>query len=162
TRGWLAQLAARIADSWQQRAKAEELQRQAFSSNRNLLRPKVLPPYRPLPVPGAQARAIAAQIEEYRPRRGFLRGFEEAVANLNTEASENHLERGVEDRGRMIGLSAERHDVKGEGPDVLGLLPSKAGFVIEEKSRKKATAALKKDEHGQLLVAKEWFARHYK
>lgn len=161
-RGWLTQLAARIADSWEQLSKAEELQRQAFSSNRNLLRPKVLPPYRPLPVPGTQARAIVVQIEEYRPRRGFLRAFEEAVANLNKDASANQFEQGLEDLGRMIGLSAERHDVNGEGPDVLWLLPSKVGLVVEAKSRKKATAALKKEEHGQLLVAKEWFGRHYK
>lgn len=162
TRGWLEQFAARIADAWLQRERSEELQRRAFASNRNMLRPKVLPPYRPLPIPGPQSRAIVAQIAEYRPRRGFIRAFEEVVANLNREASANQFEQALEEFGRMIGLSAQRHDTNGEGPDVLWLLPSKVGFVIEAKSRKKATAALKKVDHGQLLVAREWFSKNYR
>lgn len=144
TSGWLKQLAARIADSWHHSDKAEELQRHAFAVNRNLLRPKVLPPYRPLPVPDAQAKAIVAQVSEYRPKRGFMRQFEEAVANLHRDASANVFEQGLADLGRMIGLSTERHDVNGEGPDVLWLLQSKTGLVIEAKSRKKESGALKK------------------
>lgn len=162
TIGWFKQLAARIADSWQLNDRAEELQRQAFATNRNLLRPKVLPPYCPLPVPDPQAKAIVAQIAEYRPKRGFLRHFEEAVAHLDKNASSNQFEQGLADLGRMIGLSTERHDINGEGPDVLWLLQSKIGLIIEAKSRKKETGVLKKDDHGQLLVAKEWFADYYK
>ena len=44
---------------------------------------------------------------------------------------------------------------------MLWLLPSKTGFVIEAKSRKKEKNALTKEEHGQLLVAAEWFAKSY-
>ena len=61
----------------------------------------------------------------------------------------------------MLGLSAERRDANGEGPDVLWLLPSKVGIVIEAKSRKKEKNALTKEDHGQLLVAAEWFAANY-
>ncbi len=57
-----------------------------------------------------------------------------------------------------IGLSFERYDVYGEGPDVLWLLPERVGFVIEAKSKKNA---LTKEQHGQLLVAAEWFAKEY-
>lgn len=131
------------------------LQRQAFATNQNLLRPKVLPLYRPLPMPDAQAKAIVARVAEYRPKRGFLPQFEEAVAHLHRNASSNPFEQGLVDLGRMIGLSTERHDNNGEGPDVLWLLQSKIGLVIEAKSRKKETGALKKEDHGQLLVAKE-------
>ncbi|MFD2881086.1 hypothetical protein ACFTAO_42715 [Paenibacillus rhizoplanae] len=46
-RGWLEQLAARIADKWGNKERSQDLQRQAFANNRNLIRPKVLPPYRP-------------------------------------------------------------------------------------------------------------------
>jgi hypothetical protein len=63
--------------------------------------------------------------------------------------------------GALLGLEAERHDTNGEGPDVLWLLPNKVGLVIEAKSRKKAPNALTKEEHGQLLVAAEWFAKQY-
>lgn len=44
---------------------------------------------------------------------------------------------------------------------MLWLLPGKTGLVIEAKSRKKTKNALTKTEHGQLLVAAEWFAQNY-
>jgi tetratricopeptide (TPR) repeat protein len=161
TRGWMEQTAARIANQWGHTDRAEDLQRQAYAHNRNLLRPQVLPPYRPLVVPGKQERAIVAQISEYRLRRGFLQRFEGAVAYLHHDSSSNQFEQALADLGTMIGLSSERRDVHGEGPDVLWLLPSKVGVVIEAKSRKKEKNALTKDEHGQLLVAAEWFTKNY-
>lgn len=162
TRGWQEQLAARIADKWGNSERAEDLQRQAFSSNRNLLRPKVLPPYRALPVPGAQEQAIIHQIGGYRQRRGLLGAFEETVSHLHKDASAKQFEQSLAELAIMIGLTAERHDVNGEGPDVLWLLPTREGLVIEAKSRKKDKNALKKEEHGQLLVAAEWFKKNYK
>lgn len=162
TRGWMEQLAARIADKWGNSQRAEDLQRQAYAHNRNLVRPKVLPPYRPLPVPGAQERAIVEMIGEYRLRRGVLQSFEDTVAHLHQNASAAQFEQALADLATMIGLASERHDINGEGPDVLWLLPGNTGFVIETKSRKKAKKALTKDEHGQLLVASEWFANNYK
>ena len=159
--GWFQQLAARIADHWGNTDRAEDLQRQAFANNRNLFRPKVRPPYRPLPLPGPQERAIVQQIGGYRLRRGFLQSFEEAVAYLNQDASAGQFEQALVDLATMIGLVAERFDVQGEGPDVLWLLPGRIGIVIEAKSRKKGRNALTKEEHGQLLVAGEWFTRKY-
>jgi replicative superfamily II helicase len=152
TRGWMQQLAGRIADQWGSKDRAEDLQRQAFSNNRNLLRPRVKPPYRPLELPGAQAAAL---------RRGFLQDFEDAVANLHANASANQFEQALADVGTILGFATERHDKNGEGPDVLWLLPSGEGFVIEAKSRKSHKNALTKDNHGQLLVAAEWFAKNY-
>lgn len=161
TRGWMQQLAARIADHWGNSERAEDLQRQAFSNNRNLIRPKVRPPYRPLAQPSPQANAIAKQIGGYRLRRGFLQSFEETVAFLQPNSTANQFEQALADLAIMIGFSAERHDANGEGPDVLWLLPSKTGMVIEAKSRKKEKNALTKENHGQLLVAAEWFASNY-
>ncbi len=160
--GWMEQLAARIAHRWGHPERAEDFQRQAYAHNPNLLRPRVLPPYRPLSVPGAQATAIVSQFGDYRLRRGFLQSFEDVVAHLHHNASSNQFEQALTDLAGMIGFSAERHDANGDGPDVLWLLPSKVGFVIEAKSRKKAKNALTKDQHGQLLVAAEWFSRNYK
>jgi hypothetical protein len=96
-----------------------------------------------------------------RLRRGFLQRFEEVVAQLHHGSSGNQFEQALADLGIMIGLAAERRDANGEGPDVLWLLPSKVGIVIEAKSRKKEKNALTKDDHGQLLVAAEWFAANY-
>ncbi|RUQ27881.1 MAG: DEAD/DEAH box helicase [Candidatus Competibacteraceae bacterium] len=162
TCGWMEQLAARIADKWGNPERAEDLQRQAYAHNSNLLRPKVPPPYRSLVIPGAQAKTIAQQIGGYRLRRGFLQSFEDVVVKLNSNASANQFEQALADLATMIGFSSERHDINGEGPDVLWILPNKIGFVIEAKSRKKEKNALTKEEHGQLLVAAEWFAKNYK
>lgn len=160
-RGWFQQLAARIANRWGNTDRALDLQRQAFANNRNLIRPKILPPYRPLSIPGPQARAIAQKIGGYRLRQGYLQSFEEVVANLHQDATANRFEQALCDLATMIGLSSERHDLDGEGPDVLWLLPERVGFVIEAKSRKKEKNALTKEQHGQLLVAAEWFANEY-
>ena len=165
TRGWMEQLAARIADKWGNKERAEDLQRQAYANNRNLVRPKVRPPYQPMAIPSVQDHAIVRQIGEFRLRRGFLQSFEEVVAHLHHNASANQFEKALEDLGTMIGLSAERYDVNGEGPDVLWLLPPKppkrVGLVIEAKSRKLSANPLNKEQHGQLLVAAEWFAANY-
>jgi len=161
TRGWMKQLAARIADHWGQRDRAEDLQQDAYGHNRNLFRPKVRPPYLPLAVPDEQAVAIVRQLKGYHIRRGFIKTFEDTVALLHGRASANQFERALTDLGTMIGFSAEQHDVNGEGPDVLWLLPKKVGLVIEAKSRKKEKNALTKEEHGQLLVAAEWFSNNY-
>jgi len=161
TRGWMEQLSAQIADQWGHGDRAQDFQREAYAHNRNLLRPKVRPPYRPLPIPGAQEYAIVSQIEEYNFRRGFLQSFEDTVAQLHHNASSNQFELALSELATMIGLTADRRDVNGEGPDVLWLLPSQVGIVIEAKSRKKEKNALTKEEHGQLLVAAEWFASNY-
>ena len=161
TRGWMGQLAARIADMWGNKSRAEDFQRQAFAHNRNLIRPTVRPPYVALALPGPQELAIVSQLRDYRLRRGFLQEFEDRVSYLNANSSANQFEGALADLARMIGLSAEQHDTNGEGPDVLWLLPKKVGFVIEAKSRKKPKNFLTKEEHGQLLVASEWFAKNY-
>ncbi|MCM0084518.1 hypothetical protein L4X63_23355 [Geomonas sp. Red32] len=161
TRGWMEQLAARIADKWGNSERAEDLQRQAYAHNRNLLRPRIRPPYMPLPNPGNQVHAIVQQIGAYRLRRGFLQSFEDTVAHLHHEATASQFEQALVELAIMIGLSADRHDTNGEGPDVLWLLPSKVGLVIEAKSRKLEKNALTKEQHGQLLVAAEWFAANY-
>jgi replicative superfamily II helicase len=161
TRGWLYQLAGRIAENWGQAERSDELQRSAFSANRNLLRPRTAPPYRPLASPGAQGAAIAVQLRGYRIRRGLLQRFEEVVSKLHGGASANQFEQALAELGSLIGLTTERHDVGGEGPDVLWLLPNKTALILEAKSRKQDKNPLTKEEHGQLLVAEQWFVRNY-
>ncbi len=161
TRGWMEQLAGRIAAMWGNSGRAEDFQREAFAHNPNLMRPKIRPPYAALPVPGSQETAIVAQLKEYRLRRGVLQQFEEHVSYLTANSSASQFEASLAALGRMIGLTADQFDRNGEGPDVLWLLPKKIGFVIEAKSRKKPKNALTKEEHGQLLVASEWFGKNY-
>ena len=83
------------------------------------------------------------------------------VSKLNANASANQFEQALSDLGELIGLSTERHDDGGEGPDVLWLLPTKTALILEAKSRKLDKNALTKEEHGQLLVAQQWFDKNY-
>ncbi|RMN20577.1 hypothetical protein ALQ63_02239 [Serratia plymuthica] len=161
TRGWLLQLAGRIANQWGQTERGDELQQDAYGNNRNLLRPRVMPPYRPLATPSAQAIVIAQQFQGYRIRRGMLKRFEDVVSQLHPNSTANQFEQALVDLAQMMGLTAERFDAGGLGPDVLWLLPQKIGFIIEAKSRKLKKNALTKDNHGQLLVAQEWFNQNY-
>jgi len=162
SQGWTLQMAARIVEHWGNAERAAGLQQNAYAKNRNLLRPKTQPPYRPLQLPGKQATAIAVQIASYRLRKGFMQEFERVVANLHAAASANQFEQALAELGEMIGLSTERHDTGGVGPDVLWLLPNMTGWIIEAKSRKDGKNAFTKEQHGQLLVAGEWFAANYK
>lgn len=161
TRGWLLQLAGRIANQWGQTERGDELQKDAYGNNRNLLRSKVMPPYRPLATPSAQTSVIAQQFQDYRIRRGLLKRFEEVTTLLHPNSTANQFEQALVDFAQMIGLTAERFDVGGQGPDVLWLLPQKVGFIIEAKSRKLKKNSLTKDNHGQLLVAEKWFNQNY-
>lgn len=161
TFGWFLQVAARIADAWGNEDRALDLQRQAYSYNRNLIKPRISMPYIPLTIPSSQAKEIVKNIGEYRLRQGYLQSFEQVVSDLHADASSNKFEQALCDLAKMIGIRAERHDIGGRGPDVLWILPNKMGYVIEAKSRKKNKNALTKNEHGQLLVASEWFKEEY-
>ncbi len=161
SRGWLLQMAARIADDWGQHEKADDLQRQAFGENGNLVRSKSPPPYVQLNEPGQQERAIVARMPSQRMRRGHISRFEESVSRLVPDASSNQFEQSLMELGQVLGFSAERFDEQGVGPDVLWLLPDDEAIVFEVKSRKRKRNAFSKDDHGQLLVAGKWFVQHY-
>lgn len=57
-RGWLLQLAARVALDWGKKDLALELQQRAFAQNRNLLRPLVKDQKWEIVLPGKQAESI--------------------------------------------------------------------------------------------------------
>jgi tetratricopeptide (TPR) repeat protein len=162
TKGWLFQLAARIAHYWGNDSKSQELQQHAFAANRNVFRPQAAPPYVTLAIPGKQAETIAELVCGFSPRRGFLSHFEDVVSHLVPEASSNQFEEALKDLGILLGFAAERPEkTYGVGPDVLWLLDAGRALVIEAKSRKRKKNALTKADFGQLLVAVEWFKQEY-
>lgn len=162
SKGWLLQLAGRIAYHWGNKEKAQQLQQNAYASNLRLLRPQIVPPYIPLLRPSKQAVSIFDRISGFLPRRGFISEFDENISNLIPQASSNQFEESLENLGGMLGFSSERPEkTYGVGPDVLWLLNGKIGLVIEAKSRKNEKNPLTKEEHGQLLVAIQWFKEKY-
>lgn len=159
--GWLKQLMARIAYDWGDKERANTLLQDAYSDNRNLTRPLARPAYSQLPLVGPQGKAIVDRIIAFRYRTGYIQEFDEVVSFLNPDASSNQFEEALKTFGEMIGLTAERHDNGGDGPDILWLLPGNEGFVIEAKSRKQKKKPLTRADHGQLLVAEQWFKQNY-
>ena len=160
-RGWLQQMAARIADDWGQNERADNLQRGAYANNRNLIRSKVRPAHVQLHPPGKQEQAIVDRMSDYRIRRGYLNGYDTLVSKLTRNTSSNQFEQSLMELGQVLGFNAERLDDHGVGPDVLWLLPGKNAIVFEARSRKRERNAFNKDDHGQLLVAGTWFVQHY-
>lgn len=161
-KGWLLQLAARAAMLWGNEGMSQGLQRRAYTSNDNLLRPRVVPPYEPLKRPGRQAEIIVERLSAYWPRSGYIAAFEEISAHLVASASANQFEQALADFGIVLGFETDRPEKRTErGPDVLWLMDQQFGLVIEIKSRKKTQNPLNKDEFGQLLTSEAWFKEHY-
>jgi hypothetical protein len=162
TKGWLLQFAARIADLWGHGDMAQERQQDAYAFNKNLLRPRILPPYCAAKMPGGQAQRIVKEIGEFGYRRGYLAHFEEIASYLTSEASSNQFEEALASLGRVLGFQADRPENEYRvGPDVLWLVDGQDGLIIEAKSRKNEGNALTKEQHGQLLNAAEWFNKIY-
>ena len=162
SKGWLQQSAARAAFLWGRTALAQDLQRQAFANNDNLLRPRTEPPYEPIPTPGRQAEAIVDRVAGYKVPRGYMAAFDEIVSHLVPSASSNQFEQALADLGAALGFRVDRPDNRARrGPDVLWLMDDNLGLVIEAKSRKKSDNPLTKEEHGQLLNAEERFRAQY-
>ena len=162
TKGWLEQLAARIAYHFGKEDLAQRYQRSAYSNNPSLLCPKSSIVYVPLPIPSQQSKAIVDCLYEYYPRRGFISNFEEVVSHLVPEASTNQFEQALADLGILLGFVTQRPEsIYKQGPDVLWLVEDNIGLIIEAKSHKQAKNHLNKEEYGQLLTSVEWFKTQY-
>ncbi len=162
TKGWLYQLAARIADVQGDQTKANSLQQQAYASNRDLLRPQIAIRYGPMAGPTSQSGNIVSQLEKFKLRRGFMSNFEEIADWLTPEATSNQFEEALRTLGELLGFSAQRPERdEGRGPDVLWLLDPKTALILSAKSRKEAENPLTKGEHGLLLEESQWFQQEY-
>jgi replicative superfamily II helicase len=161
-RGWLLQFAARIALDWGKKDHALELQQRAFAENKNLCRPPVGAPTVEIVLPGPQAQGIVKQLKPFRYKRGYVAQFEETVALLVPNSSGNQFEQAVADLGTMLGFETSRPEKSyGKGPDLLWLISTEVGLIMEAKSRKMTANAMTKVQHGQLLVSENWFKETY-
>ena len=161
-KGWLLQLAARIALDWGKKDQAQELQQRAFAQNRNLTRALASTAVVEPTLPGPQAQGIVARIGPFRFKRGYVAEFENVVSFLVPESTANQFEGALCELGNMLGFEATRpEDTLGTGPDVLWIISKNTGLIIEAKSRKNSENALTKEQHGQLLVSENWFKQHY-
>lgn len=160
--GWLKQLIARAFWYWDSKEKADEFQKHAFALNRQLLRPRVEPPYVAASLDKGQAIKIVENIQNYKLRRGYLTHFEEITSKLVPSSTANQFEESLKELGIILGFHAERPEKEtGKGPDVLWIVKEDTGLILECKSRKKKDNDLTKGEHGQALTSFEWFKKFY-
>ncbi|BBM16344.1 MULTISPECIES: DEAD/DEAH box helicase [Enterococcus] len=161
-KGWLQQLAARIAYILKNKSLSKEYQNQAYFNNTNLFRSNnSTVEYIPLKIPSSQSKMIIRKYKEFKEPRGILAKIDEIESFITPKSSANQFEEALKNLGIILGFSAERYDDEGVGPDLLWLISEKKGLIIEAKSRKKENNAFRKEEHGQLLVAEKWFKDNY-
>ena len=161
-KGWLLELGARASHYGKNIAVSEQLQRAAYSYNKNLCRPASAIHYTPLGVPTKQAENIADYVEQFALLGGALADFDRIVAHLVETATSNQFEEALKNLGSVLGFSSERPEKEQQqGPDVLWILNGSEAWVMEAKSRKQADKKLNKEEHGQLLQSCLWFDEHY-
>jgi replicative superfamily II helicase len=161
-RGWLLQLAARIALDWGKKDHAVELQQRAFAENRNLFRPQTGIPKVQVVLPDPQAQSIVRRLKPFRYKRGYIAEFENFVSLLTPSSSSDQFEFALAELGATLGFESSRPEkAYGTGPDVLWVISKETGLIIEAKSRKNKTNALTKPQHGQLLVSENWFKDNY-
>lgn len=160
--GWLYQLAARVADLWNDQQKSDGLQQHAYAANKNLLRPRIAVQYAPLQAPSTQSRNIITQLSKFQIKKGFLVHFEEVVDSLTPSATSNQFEEALREMGELLGFAAQRPERDlGKGPDVLWMIDATTALILSAKSQKDPANPLTKDEHGQLLEAAQWFQQEY-
>lgn len=103
----------------------------------------------------------APRIFGYWTRRGLVNRFENVIAQWHPNFTANQFEQALVDLAQKPGYTAERFDDRGQWPDIPRVLPQKAGFIIEAKSRKLKKNLLTKENHGQLSVISQWFNQTY-
>ncbi|MBI0086104.1 MULTISPECIES: DEAD/DEAH box helicase [Bifidobacterium] len=160
-RGWLEQLSSKIYYDNNNYIASEQMQKRAFGHNKNLTRPSEYTDYPSLPAPDGQAKAIVENLSKYSSVNDAIRKFESIADSLVLHAPPKKFEQALCDFAYFLGFKPERHDINGEGSDVIWLTPSKVGFIMEAKNNKNNDVPLHKKEAGQLNVAKNWFNREY-
>ncbi|MEM9955655.1 MAG: hypothetical protein AAF846_28905 [Chloroflexota bacterium] len=139
-----------------------EYQKDAYSRNKNLPRPPIKSEYKPTRIITEQASKIRLLLPSKRYRRTILEDLDKIIHNLSPTASYSQYEEALRKFGEMLGFESQRPDNDNqEGPDVLWLGSDENCFVIEVKSDKNTNNPFTKSEHGQLMVAMQWFEKHY-
>jgi hypothetical protein len=102
------------------------------------------------------------RIGPFRYKRGYIAQFDDNVSLLSPTCSSDQFEAALCELGSTLGFEASRPEkTLGNGPDVLWLISREVGLITEAKSRKNRANALTKEQHGQLLVAENWFKENY-
>lgn len=159
-KGLALQVAAQAAYSGGHYGQARQLQERAHGLNSVLVKAAF-----PMPVSevSTQAKNVVSKIAEVEGSgRNVLSEFNTRTASLVGHQRATDFEIGLEALGTFLGADSARYDKNGDGPDVLWFFEDESvGIVLEAKNEKQARNRFSKKEHGQLLVAEQWFNIHY-
>ena len=159
-KGLALQMAAQAEYSEGNTASSRQMQERAHSFNPAIMKAAFYPKARDS---SSQSQAILRIVEEYEnSARDLVSEFDKKTQALISENESAAFEMGLESLGHYLGADSQRFDHHGIGPDVLWYFTdSETGVIIEAKSSKNPSNPFTKKEHGQLLVAKEWFKSEY-
>lgn len=159
-RGLALQMAAQAEYSENNAAEAQRLQERAYSLNTHLQKAVFSPEIDEV---SDQVKAVVSLVEQLEDAgKSAIDEFDSKTADLAGGRGAHAFEASVEELGKYLGALSRRADKGGEGPDVLWLFKQdNVGVILEAKSEKKEDSSFSKREHGQLLVAREWFRSEY-
>jgi len=136
----------------------------AREHNRQVLRPLVGVDYDALRRREIrQAEAAQAVLQRHLEAYDRIRFVDALVEDLQFRPdTSEQFEQGIEDAGRLIGLSCQRPEKRfGEGPDNLWHLFNDTFAVIECKNGVTSQNGISKKDLGQLQQSMTWFKGHY-
>lgn len=145
-------------------AQAQQTQKSANRSNRNVLRPMEGVEYEKLSAPTLEqgAAASATLQRKFGSGNDLLIGFNALIGDLNFGARADAFEQAWKELADLLGFAGQRPERDtGRGPDDLWALTDGSFHVIEAKNEVKETHPVYKKHAEQLSNAMDWFRQTY-
>ena len=142
-KGWLLELGARAAHNSGNTMKREQLQREAYSWNKNVHRPVSGTQYAPLINPTKQADTIVRTSNNSLSSEARSLTSSELRISWYPPRPAINLKRVSRILGEVLGFSSERPEKEqGVGPDVLWVLDDNTAWIMEAKAGNNQTIDL--------------------
>lgn len=163
-RGWYLQEMARYT-YLSSRARADELQRAAHKTNRNLLRPRegMIVTKIPTLTPEKRLERIKDWLVSHEIFENVAIAVDDIFTDLSFGVRSDKFEAAMQDLATALGFASDRPDNEWkEGPDNLWGLRDNEYLLFEDKNEVgMLRAEINKDETDQMNRSSAWFGRHY-
>lgn len=162
-KGWYLQEKARYASKFSV-SLSKDIQKEAYSVNKFLLKPDNAPITNPLVnVSIKRTTKVKEWIKNFKEYKEMYLEVESIIENLQFGVNADKFEKALNQLGTILGFSCSRPDKESkQGPDNLWKLDSKSYVLFECKNNVKLDRdEIKKSETGQMNNSCAWFNRHF-
>ncbi len=163
-RGWYLQEMARYTYV-SSKSHADELQRVAHKTNRNLLRPRegMIVTKIPTLTPEKRLERIKDWLVSHEVFENIAIAVDDIFTDLSFGVKSDKFEAAMQDLATALGFASDRPDTEWkEGPDNLWGLRDNEYLLFEDKNEVAILRAeINKDESDQMNRSSAWFKRHY-